>query len=355
MPKWINQKTVLFLTEIFSILLLFFIGYLLFLNNAKGLNTFDGGDVQRGFQRGLTILNKQNPYLEFNPDQMLDQEKVPGFFPLYFYLMAFIAKISNYSFVLFLDNLRLLVFFCYLGIGLFIYLMLRNQNKLLAFFGSFIFMFNRWTISDVLGLKQDSYVILLLLISLLLLRKNKYFSFLLYGIATSIKHLTIFAFPIYFIEIITPFFANKKHTNIKNIFTDLLIGISLMALPVVIPSIPYIKETPRNYFNSIFYNLTRSSEGGDGLNNGFDSMLILYNQDKNQTNLFYMLPRLPMLIAFAILLAVLFTKKVTMWQYCALSYLVFIGFNPVLFGQYYTWFMAFFPLVFIQEKKYVET
>lgn len=348
MLKWFNEKNTSFLIEILSVLLLFFVAYLLFLNNARGLNSFDSGDVQRGFQRGLTVLNDQNPYLEFNPDQMLDQEKVPGFFPLYFYLMAFIAKISNYSFVIFLENLRLLVFFCYLGIGSIIYILLRERSKILALFGMIIFMFNRWTVSDVLSLKQDSYVILLLLISLLVLKNHRNFSFLIYGIATAIKHITIFALPIYFVEIIT-LFQNKKAKK-----TELLLSCILLVAPIIVPSIKYIKETPKNYFNAIIYNLTRSSEGVDNLNRGFDSMLILYNQDKNQSNFYYMLPRLPMLIAFIMLFLVLLTKKINIWQYCTLAYLVFIGFNPVLFGQYYTWFLAFMPLTFVDVKKSLE-
>jgi hypothetical protein len=110
MKKLINERNTSLLVEILAVGLIIFLGYILFLNNSHGLKTFNGGDVQRGFKRGVDVINGINPYLEFNPDQILIQEKVPGFFPLYFYLMAFIVKISNHSFVLFLDNLRYLVF-----------------------------------------------------------------------------------------------------------------------------------------------------------------------------------------------------------------------------------------------------
>jgi hypothetical protein len=356
--KYINEKSTSILVEILSVGLILFVGYLLFLNNSHGLETFNNGDVHRGFQRGINVLNGINSYLEFNPDQMLMQEKVPGFFPLYFHLMAVIARISNYSFVLFLDNLRSLVFTAYLSIGLFIYFYLRKQSKLLGVFGMALFMFNRWTLGDVYNLKQDTYVLFPLLISLWQLQKdnvkNKIVAYLLFGVATAVKHLTIFAAPVYALFLVKPFFQFFSNWD-KELFLKKLarfvLYIFILVLPILGPSIPYILDTPRHYKNAIMYNLTREGESKKNLGTGFDNLLVLYNQDRNNTNFYYMLPRAPMFIVFLLLVIALFIGKINVWKYCAFAYLIFVIFNPVIFGQYYVWFLAFAPLVLMKENR----
>ena len=356
--KHINEKNTSILVEILAVGLMLFVGYLLFLNNSHGLETFNNGDVHRGFQRGINVLNGINSYLEFNPDQMLTQEKVPGFFPLYFHLMAVIARISNYSFVLFLDNLRSLVFAAYLSIGLFIYLSLRKQSKLLGVFGMALFMFNRWTLGDVYDLKQDTYILFPLLISLWQLQKDnmksKIAAFLLFGVATAIKHLTIFAAPVYALFLFKPFVEVFKDWDRDAFVKELrkfALYVFIAILPILGPSIPYILDTPRHYTNAIMFNLTREGESKKDLGTGFDNLLVLYNQDRNNTKFYYMLPRAPMFLVFLLLVVALFAGKINVWKYCAFAYLLFVIFNPVIFGQYYVWFLAFAPLVLKREKK----
>lgn len=352
--KRVNEKNTGLLIEILAVLLLMFVGYLIFLNNPKGLNSMNNSDVHRGFQRGITVLEGGNPYLEFNPEQMLLQEKAPSFFPLYFYLMAFFARVSDYSFVLFIDNLRFLVFTAYVSIGATIYLLLRKQSRLLAFSGMFFFMFNRWTINDILSLKQDTYIIILLLVSLVLLKKNKYASFLILGVATAIKHLTVFALPVFALEILRSFWLNRSNLRSPQMLLELkksVIYVLLFLFPILAPAIPFMRESPTNFFYSFVYQVTRESESSTALDTGFDKMLILYNQDKNQNIFYFMLPRLPMLAAYLGLVAALFAGKLNKWRYCAFAYLIFIGFNSVLFMQYYVWAMAFLPLVLLEEDR----
>jgi hypothetical protein len=319
------------------------------------LDSYNNGDVHHGFQRAVSILNGVNPYDEFNPEGMLIQNKVPGFFPLYFYFMALITKISNYSFVLFMDNLRYVVFVAYLCTGLAIYLLLRKKSIALALFGMCLFMFNRWTLNDVFDLKQDTYVIFITILSLSFLKTNKKLSFLLFGTATALKHLTILISPIFAFEILNQIiraWKNKGSSQAlrKNIL-DMLLCLTLALIPIVIPSIPFIIQTPKNFFSSIMFNVTRKPEAsGVKLNTGFDKMLVLYNQDKGNNNFYYMLPRIPMVTLLILLIVLYYKKKVLMWEYCALTYVVFVAFNPVLFGQYYTWMMGFLPLMLRDRK-----
>lgn len=337
LSKFIDNNIELII-EYFAVGLVIFTGFIVLSNNAFSLEFYNNTDVQRGFHRGLDVLHGVNSYLDFNPNNMLTQEKVPGFFPLYFLFMAFVTKLSSSSFVLFIDNLRIIIFFCYSALGVLVYLKLRPLNKVLAILGMALFMFNRWTLADVIYLKQESYVLLLLLISLMLLNKNKYLSYFLYGVATAIKHLSLLLLPIYLINIV---FNNEK--TIKQKVQHIALSLMLMSIPIVIPSIPYLIDSPSHFINSIAFNVTRESESDINAKLGFDKLLVLYNQDRVNP-LLLVLPRLPMLIMFGLLIYIFYIGKINLWLYALLAYGIFIGLNPTLYTQYYVWFMLFFSL-----------
>jgi len=344
--KIFNKLNTSKVIEILTLLLVVFVGYLLFSNNTPGFLSYNNSDIHRGFQRGISVLNGTNPYLEFNPNQILNQEKVPGFFPLYFYFMALLAWISNYSFINFMDTLRIVVFVSYSSLGLIIYWLVRKQNKLLAVTCAIVFMFNRWTLNDAIDLKQDTYILLMLLVSLVSLKSRTALSFLLFGVATGVKHLTLLVFPIYLLEL---YYTTIKTTDGYKKSSMYLL---LMVLPIVLPAIPFIVSTPKHFAYSLMYNVTRTPEVSNlNQNTGFDKMLVLYNQDRFNSPFFYALPRLPMLITLCLLVILYLKKSVTMWQYCFLAYLVFVAFNPVLFGQYYVWLFVFIPLALRQREQ----
>jgi hypothetical protein len=342
MRALINQKTADKVIELLLVALVMFVGYIVFTNNTPSAINYNNSDIHRGFERGISVLNGVNPYLEFNPNQMLDQEKVPGFFPLYFYFMAALVKLSDSSFVKFLDTLRVVVFFAYLLIGLTLYRLMRSKGRLLAFTLTVIFMFNRWTLNDALDLKQDTYVILLLLVSLINLKKRPALAMLLYGVATGIKHLTIFAAPIYVFELVNLARATKGG------YKKSILYLLLMLAPIALPAIPFILATPKHFAYALMYNVTRTPEtSGLSLNTGFDKLLVLNNQDRFNSPVFYALPRLPLVVVCCLIVLVYFARRLSVWQYCFMIYLAFIAFNPVLFSQYYVWMLTFLPLAVI--------
>lgn len=334
--KFVTEKNTLILIEILSVFAILFFGIVILANNKLDFSFYHNGDVHRGFHRGLDVWAGVNSYKAFNPDNMYTQEKVPGFFPLYFYVMAFFAWISNFSFIQFLDIFRIFIFAFYAGIGLLIYFYLRKTNILLALFGMCLFMFNRWTLFDVISLKQESYVLLLLLTSLLVLPKNKYLAFFILGLATGIKHLTILIFPLYL------FYLLKDFDYKKTIISGLL-----FLTPIIIPSIWYIRDDPIRFLNSILFNVTREPEselGGD-IVVGLDRVFNFYSE-ANPGLFLLLLPRIPLVIMLILVNILMFKQKISGWSYAALSYLIFMSFNPTLFDQYIVWFFAFLPFTF---------
>lgn len=351
--KYFNEKNTLLLIEVLAVFAVLFFGLVVFSNNTLNFSFYHNGDVHRGFLRGIDVWAGVNSYKAFNLDNMLTQEKVPGFFPLYFYVMAFFAYLSNFSFVQFIDTFRFFTFIFYSSIGVLIYFYLRKTNILLAILGMSVFMFNRWTLFDAISLKQESYVLLLLISSLLLLPKNKYLSFFLFGFATGIKHLTILIAPIllldFYIEVIKE--KGLKFYQSKN-FSKYFFSFILFLSPIVIPSIWYFRDDPARFINSIFFNVTREPESD--LNSeiilGLDRTLILYNQDNSNPFLLF-LPRIPMILVLIVINIMFFKGRFGTWTYAALTYLAFISFNPTLFDQYMVWFFAFIPFTLKEVYK----
>lgn len=331
---------------------LFFFSLIVFSNNSFDFYFYHNGDVHRGFHRGLDVWAGTNSYESFNPTNMLTQEKVPGFFPVYFYLMAFFVYLADFSFIKFIDILRIFTFFFYSSIGILIYLNLRRYGIIIAFISVIFFMFNRWTLFDVISLKQESYVLLLVLISYLILDKNKSVAFFIFGLATSIKHLTILILPIFYLYA----YKDIMHKDLLFQSKKLIILSLIFLFPIIIPSVSYFLDDSDKFYNSIFFNVTREPESIFVSNYivGLDKTLVLYNQD-NMNDLLLVLPRLPLVFLLILINVLLLRGLIDKWSYAFLTYFSFVSFNPVLFGQYMVWFLLFlafiFPKLFEKIKK----
>jgi hypothetical protein len=78
---------------------------------------------------------------------------------------------------------------------------------------------------------------------------------------------------------------------------------------------------------------------------GYQKLLVLYDIGvKNNNILYYLLPRLPLVLFTFLNTALLLTKKLPILLYPFTSLFIFIAFNPVLFSQYFTWIA---PLIFL--------
>lgn len=353
LTKYLTEKTTSLALEIGALCLVFFVAYIVFANNTYGLKALTNSDIHWEYEWSISVINNVNPYLKQNPQHMLTQEKVPGLLPLYFYVLGSLAKIADYSVVSFFDLLRVVIFFIHITLGVTIYLLVRSHGKVVALLCMLVFMFNRWVLGSSFQLKQDSLACLLLLVSIHNLKNKKYLAFLLYGLATGIKHLTLLVFPIYLLYMAEPILVSIKNTRVsakvlKPISVSALLFLLFLA-PLVISAFPFVTKTPDKFAASLLYNLTREPEG-ENVRVGFDKLLILYNQDQNNTQFYYMLPRLPFVLILLLVAYLYMSHKINVWVYCALTYTVFIGFNPVVFNQYYTWLFVFVPLGLAKAK-----
>ena len=170
-------------------------------------------------------------------------------------------------------------------------------------------------------------------------KKHKVVSFLFYGLSVGFKHIGIFIAPI----LLMPYL--NKEMNFK----DLIKGVLLFLIPTVIVGLALILNNTQAFAFSMLFSFTRESSK---LNTefGYQNLLVLYDVGvKNNSIIFYLLPRLPLVVFSGLNVGLLLMKRILPLTYCFTALFIFIAFNPVLFSQYFTWIS---PLIFLQVLHY---
>ena len=309
------------LLEVFCLLFLLFLLALVNISNSKKIEFFNNSDISYEFNSALDIKNGINPYNRILKTNFIDNEKYATLFPLYYYLILVIEKLSGYSFVKFVSLMRfILITSEFLG-ALFIYLYFaRSRQRAIGYFGAAFYLFNVYTINSYVYLKQDVIAIAFLMFSLYFFKSRIRLSYFLFGLSLGIKHIGIFVLPYYFL----PLIFRKRKLN------DFLQDLFCLVFPILVPSFPCIFNNARSFVYSMIFSLTRSSEQGNVMF-GYSNLLSSYS----------MLARLPLFIASGFNLVIVITKKIHPTFYILTSFLIFSMFNPVIFDQYLVWVTAF--------------
>ncbi len=315
------------------LILIFKLAMVVNMSNYKLVWEFDRADIKQEYLASVDITSGRNPYNKILDGDLLINRKYTTLFPLYYYFLALIIYYSNYVFEAFMGNYRLVLFFFEAISFLFIYLYFRRVNlKLLGILAASFFILNRWTIDLMADAKQDIVAIAFIVVSLYFFKTKIKLSYLLYGISLGIKHLGIFILPVYFTPII------YKTRSLKMFLLDL----SLIISPILVPSIPFLLDNLKSFVFSIVFSITRKP-ATTSVPFGYDKVLVFYNVGvKNNKVIYYLVPRIPLVIFSSINLILLFLKKVPVNFYVSSSIFIFIAFNPVLFDQYLTWVTPFF-------------
>lgn len=300
-------------------------------------------DIYYEYQAAEQLQKGVNPYNRILEGNMIENDKYATQLPLYFYFLALIGKISQNNFDVFLENFRLVLFWFHLAGGVFIYLLFRRINKLFVGYCAAVFyIFNVWSVSSFIYLKQDMIAIALLILSFYFFRNKTYrwISYILFGLSLGIKHIGIFVLPMY----LTPIFF--KEDSFKRFGLNML----LLFSTILIPTAPFLIDNSLSFINSMLFSLTRSPLSNEVIY-GYNELLVKYNPSFNTGTLFQqLLPRLPLFIASVLSLVLLLTRKIPLSAYFFLSILVFAIFNPIIYPQYITWVT---PVVLISLVDYM--
>jgi hypothetical protein len=346
--KNILMKRKLFLYILQLVIFVFIVFLAVSVNNSNKKQHWEyyNSDIRYEYLNGIDFIQGKNPYTKVLQYNLLTNHKYATLFPLYYYYIGYVAKAVNFDYDTFLDVYRAQLYIAEIIGAVIIYLIFKRENKyLLGFVAATFFMFNRWTIANIIDGKQDVIAILFLMAFFYFFtspkKKNKVISFLLFGISIGFKHVGIFIAPLLLLP-----FIRKEIT-----FKDFIKGFCLFLIPTIVVGSFHILQNPLAFFYSMLFSFTRESSK---LNTefGYQNILVLYNVGvKNNNIIFYLLPRLPLVVFSVLNITLLWLKKLPPMLYCFTAMFIFIAFNPVLFSQYFTWIA---PLVFLQALKFNE-
>ena len=269
---------------------------------------FKKRDIYFEYQSAKQLQNGENPYERILGSNMLENDKYATQLPLYFYVLVFIRQMSGNDFGDFLENWRMILYISQLVGGGVIYLAFRkSRSYFLGFCCALFYIFNVWSLNSILYLKQDMPAISLLLLSFYFLASEKYrwLSYLFFGISLGIKHIGIFASPVFLMP-----FLNKQDSP-KQFFQN----VTILLASVLLPSLPLFIANPQSFVNSMLFSLTRTPLNSE-ITYGYNELLVKYDPSYNTGTLFQqLLPRLPLLIASLLSAALLFSHKITSSTY----------------------------------------
>lgn len=344
------KKTGALILEVVSILGLFYVVRLVNKANYTPTNWGNKPDIHYEYLAAENISQGINPYNKVLEGNLVWNKKYATLFPLYYYFLLVIAWFSKFQFIDFYHNFGKVLYLFQFVAFIFTYLQFReNDKKMLGFLAGAFLVLNRWSIASVSSSKQDFIAIAILMASFYFLDRKVRLAYLLYGVSLGIKHLGIFFAPIYLLPLIT------KERKIK----DFIIDISMIAIPIVVPSIPFIIDNAKSFFLSIIFSFTRAPESDNGVLYGYQRLLTLYNTQNyaNLSTFTLLLPRLPLVLFSLLNVFMLFTKRIGRFSYVLFAIIIFISFNPVYFDQYLLWLCPFviYPIVDTFQLQKVNT
>lgn len=333
--KLLTSKPVLIFFELLLVLSTIYVFSLVKKANWKAEWEFADSDLTHEFKAAMEVKKGINPYKRILGGDLLVNQKYATFMPLYYYTLIFVDSFSNNDYDRFLEIYRDMLSCAQVLTGLLFYIYFRGKkNRLMGFAAMLFFLFNRWTINILSDGKSDSLAMCALVASLFLYKSHFRLSFFLFGVSLGMKHIGIFLSPIYALPIIF------RTRSVKEYLIDVLV----FCIPTLLPALHFILNSPLSFFYSMLFNITRQHYT-TSVSFGFEKLLVLYDVGvKNNSLLFYILPRLPLIILTGINVLLLFLKKTKISWYALASIFIFVAVNPVLIDQYMTWIT---PMLFI--------
>lgn len=226
------------------------------LNSILTPNT-DGEDIYYYWRRGKKIAAGINPYACALDDTCL-HHKNPGHFPLFYWLSAWSQQLGLKEYQDWIAFWRpvFLIVGIITGITMWATFLKRNQS-VLAIFALLFWLFNRWFLY-VVRVGQISFLgIFFFVVSLTLLKKQRWLSLLALSVSLAFKQLAIFFIPLYLIVLWHDTPPSKR-------LRTLLLAIVVIASVPFLTSLPFIIDNPSAVAHGLLFSITRIDEANFG-------------------------------------------------------------------------------------------
>jgi len=292
----------------------------------------EGRDTYFAWMDGKRIAMGVNPYERITHGDMIHNEKYPTRLPLVYLIAALFIKLGAAKFESFIFFWRIFIIAFDLTLGTFLFNYGRERgNDLVGLFAAFVWFFSRWGLYVWEIGNSEAFIILMMVLALYHWDKKPILAGLLFGISLSMKHFGVLFLPVLIFSC-----------------RDLRDGLRRLGYVLLIPaaiSLPFFIWHPEGFVKSILFNVVR----------GFSSQLL---EDSRSIALLFgdsgILLRLFEVVVYLLFWVVAVRERWNRWLGAALAFFIFLGFNPVLFTQYFSWMVPFILLYLVDvsgEKK----
>ncbi len=326
--------------NIVAIICLFLIAILGIIVKVKVLNIWDnnteGQDIYYSWLEGKRLLAGENPYARVLAGNMRDNDKYATYFPSIYWLSALTQLLGFKEYSVWISIWQPIFLIFDIGIATLIFYQFCQQKFLnFGMFAALFWLFNRWTLYVNRVAHLDFIPIFFLILSLMMFQKNKYRSFILFGLSLSFKQIAIFVLPLYLIWVWQSSEGNK--------FKDTLIAVLLIISISMITSLPFIVWNAEGLLKSILFSATRKPDLGHINAASLDALIGL-----NFPDFIGIRAKIPMLFLMILVFFSAGKRQIGVYTSVLLIMSVFIDFNSVLFLQYFCWVVPFIPLAILE-------
>ena len=286
-------------------------------------------DIYYLYLDGQRLTAGENPYARVLEGNMRENDKYTTYFPAFIELSYLTQRLGLPDFDPWLVFWRWVFLLTNLGImGLLFWAFQSRGAPLLGIIAAAFWAFNRWTLFLLRVSGMDFLPLLFLLVSLLLLPRDRYrlLAMVLFGLSLALKQLAIFLLPLYLIY--------AYHCAPRHKLREALIAALAIGAPVLVSSLPFLFWDLKGFVKSIAFSATRSQYQFAPVAGSLDMYL----------NLNGLAARLPMLAVMALIYWAAWREKLSILYSALLVMAVFAGFNAIFFDQYMVWFILLLPL-----------
>ena len=289
-------------------------------------------DIYEGFVEGSRLVEGVNPYERILHGNMRENDKYATYLPLFYLLSAGAQLAGLETFPAWLTLWGIVFLVCNIGIGYLIFRICAARSQpLLGIFGVLFWLFNRWTLHVNVISHIDFIPLFVLLLSLSLVPRRFPLACVLFGVSLAIKHIAIFALPLY---LIWSWQLAREHR-----MRHLVTASALILVTPLVLSLPFVIWNAEGFVRSIMFSATRNPADHFSAPS-LDALFGIHGIPA----------KIPMLLLLALTYGLASLRRVPRYASLLLVMTVFFGFNSVLFRQYVVWFIPFIPLTVLETR-----
>jgi uncharacterized membrane protein len=283
-----------------------------------------GSDIYNVWEEGKRVAEGLSPYSRIVGQSLRENHNYPTYLPFSYLFVALLDHLGIKGFEAFMQAWRPINLACHLGLGLLtLQVYLRQGRPVAGLLALTLLLLGRWS-SFIVEVQQLEFASVLTLVAAgLTLRRRPMLSAVLLGLSLSIKHLGILVMPCFLIELQ----AQAQTSRGSAAMGVLKYSLIALALPALV-SLPFVLLSGNGFALNMLFSLSREA-ADHGAATG--SRLLLASAEGS---------RLLLLGLLLLNLLAQHRERISFWLASTLALLIFVQFNPVVFGQYFIWLMS---------------